>query len=247
MWQNLTIEKSPRRRKNAFLTDTPVYSAFIIISSIIACTILFFIEQFIGVKYIIKTAAKLLLFISIPFFYGFILKKENLTDVLRIRNINRESFLKGLLFGTAFVIILIGGYYFLSSNIDLNSISLELENKLGINSGNFIYVALYISLINSFLEEFFFRGFVFLNLRENLNKYVSYGFSAFIFSLYHIGIFIKWFNPFIFFLSLAGLIIVGLLFNEMDAKPENILNSWISHIMANCAIMFIGFIMFGLI
>lgn len=247
MWQNLTIEKSPRRRKNVFLTEPSEYMPFIIISSIIACAILFFVEQFIGVDYIIKTAIKLLLFISIPFFYGFILKKENFSDILRLENINKESFLKGIIFGIAFVIILIGGYYFLRSYIDLNYISSQLENNLGVSGKNFIYVALYISFINSFLEEFFFRGFIFLNLNKSLNKYISYGFSALIFALYHIGIFIKWFNPFIFFLSIAGLIIVGLLFDEMDAKPKNILNSWISHIMANCAIMFIGLIMFGII
>lgn len=246
MWQNITIEKSPRRRKNVFLTEAPEYLAFIIISSIIACAILFFVEQFIGVSYIIKTAIKLLLFISIPFFYGFILKKESFLDILRLRNVNRESFLKGLLFGISFVVILIGGYYLLRSYIDLNYISFQLENNLGVNAKNFVYVALYISFINSFLEEFFFRGFVFLNLNDSLNKYISYGFSALIFALYHIGIFIKWFNPFIFFLSIAGLIIVGLLFDEMDAKPKNIINSWISHIMANCAIMFVGLIMFGI-
>ena len=32
---------------------------------------------------------------------------------------------------------------------------------MGVNAGNFVFVALYISIVNSLLEEFFFRGFAF--------------------------------------------------------------------------------------
>ena len=40
---------------------------------------------------------------------------------------------------------------------------------MGITAGNFLWVAIYISVMNSFLEEFFFRGFGFITLKKYVN------------------------------------------------------------------------------
>lgn len=247
MWQNLTIEKSPKHRRNIFTMKIPTYRGYILLSSFLACAVLFLLEQYIGVNYLVKTTAKLLLFISIPLFYVYILKKDDTSKYLRLRSKNKSAVLIGLICGILFAAILIGGYYLLKAYIDLKPISSELEGRLKITPVNFIYAALYISFINSFLEEFFFRGFIFLNLYEEDYKILSYVFSSILFAIYHIAIFKNWFSPVIFAMSLVGLTIVALFFNLMDRKSKSIFSSWISHMLANCAIMFIGFIMFGII
>ena len=43
-----------------------------------------------------------------------------------------------------------------------NERSLPHPDEVLVMAGNFLYVSLYISLMNSFLEEFFFRGFGFI-------------------------------------------------------------------------------------
>lgn len=43
--------------------------AYIIISSLAACIILYLLEQVIAVDYLTKTIAKLILFIAIPYIY----------------------------------------------------------------------------------------------------------------------------------------------------------------------------------
>lgn len=58
---------------------------------------------------------------------------------------------------------------------------------MSVNADNFIYVALYISFINSLLEEFFFRGYVFLILKKDSSLKFAYGFSSLMFAFYHVG------------------------------------------------------------
>ncbi len=247
MWQNLTIEKSPKHRRNMFEMEVPTYAAYILFSSFIACAALFLLEQYIGVNYLIKTAAKLLLFISIPLFYGYFLKRHDASRYLRLRSGNKNTILIGLISGVIFAAILFGGYYLLKSYIDLKPVYSELEGRLKITPMNFIYAALYITFFNSFIEEFFFRGFIFLNLYEEGYKILSYVFSSLLFAAYHVAIFKNWFSPVIFVISLVGLTVVALFFNLMNRKSKSIFNSWISHMLADCTIMVIGFMMFGII
>ncbi|TAH63854.1 MAG: CPBP family intramembrane metalloprotease, partial [Gottschalkiaceae bacterium] len=103
------------------------------------------------------------------------------------------------------------------------------------------------TFINSFLEEFFFRGFIFLNLYKLGFKKGAYIFSSILFSLYHIGIFKNWFNPLLIILAVSGLISVGFIFNYIDTKSKSFINSWIVHILADAAIMLIGLRMFNML
>ena len=108
-------------------------------------------------------------------------------------------------------------------------------------------VGIYITLGNSFLEEFFFRGFIFLNLYNQGYKKIAYIYSSLLFGVYHIAIFKTWFSPLLTVLALLGLVIAGIVFNWIDTKSENFINSWIVHILADSAIIIIGMGMFGII
>lgn len=222
-------------------------SLYIILSSLVSCVILYLIEQGIGVSYVVKTMAKLLIFVPIPLLYIKYIKKETLLEGLKIKKMTRKDLLFGLASGSVFFIILLIAYYILGSFIDFNSILAELQTKLKITPLGFIFVALYITLGNSFLEEFFFRGYIFLNLYENGMKWTAYLYSALLFALYHIIIFKSWFTPPIMALAIFGLASVGVIFNWMDLKSKNFLNSWIAHALADAAIMLIGFRLFGML
>jgi membrane protease YdiL (CAAX protease family) len=153
----------------------------------------------------------------------------------------------GLILGIIFFTILLSVYFILRQYIDLDTISQNLRQNLKVTASNFIFVAAYITFGNSFIEEYFFRGFIFLRLYENGSRKTAYIFSSLLFSLYHIMMFKDWFTLPIFLLAVTGLAGVGFLFDFMDIKYKNIYNSWISHILADSAIMLIGFRMFGLI
>jgi membrane protease YdiL (CAAX protease family) len=220
---------------------------YIIFSSLLACILLYFIEQVLVVSYVIKTLIKVLFFILIPYIYLKNIKKQQLSKSISYKSIDKHHLKMGFLFGIlSFVIILIA-YYILRNFIDLQGISEELQQKSNITASSFIFVGLYITLGNSFLEEYFFRGFIFLNLYELKSKRFAYIYSSLLFGLYHIGIFKTWFNIQLVGIALLGLICIGFVFCWLDTKSKNFINSWIVHILADSAIIIIGLKMFGMI
>ena len=102
----------------------------------------------------------------------------------------------GLSIGVYFFIIIL--FFLLRDYIDLDVIRNNLLAKENITASNFVYVSLYISFVNSFLEELFFRGFMFLSLAKSGSRRFAYSISSLAFSLYHVAIISAWFNIWIF-------------------------------------------------
>ncbi|NLM72443.1 MAG: CPBP family intramembrane metalloprotease [Clostridiaceae bacterium] len=221
--------------------------AYIIATSFMACTILYLLEQAIAVDYVTKTIAKIVLFVVIPYIYLKFVKKSAIKDSLNLGRFDASTLKLGFILGLASFAILIAAYFIFRGFIDFDSIAHELQSKSKITPSNFILVGLYISFGNSFLEEFFFRGYVFLNLYNEGAKKLGYIYSSVLFAVYHIAIFKTWFNPALMGLALLGLIIVGLVFDWLDTKTENFMNSWLLHILADSAIIIIGLKMFDMI
>ncbi|EYE88618.1 CAAX amino terminal protease [Fervidicella metallireducens AeB] len=220
---------------------------YIFLSSLAVCALLYFVEQIMMVDYLTKTLTKVLLFTLVPILYIKFIKKKSLREALNLKKMDINNFKLGLLFGVVSFLIVFGAFLILRNYIDLNSIASELQSKSKITPGNFIFVGLYITIGNSFLEEFFFRGYIFLNLYEQGYKKTAYVFSAVLFGLYHIAIFKTWFNIELILLALSGLIGVAIIFNWLNTKSNNFINSWIVHILADSAIILIGMRMFNLI
>lgn len=213
---------------------------YIVFSSLVACIILYVVEQVAMADYLTKTLSKVFLFTFVPFLYIKFIKKTNISDALNLKLLDKKSLKLGLLFGIASFGVILVTYYILKDFIDFNSIVTEMEEKSNITPTNFLLVGTYITFGNSFLEEFFFRGFIFLSLYELGHRKFAYIYSSLLFAIYHIGIFQTWFNPWLIALALLGLVIVAFVFNWLNTKTRNFLNSWIVHILADMAIIFIG-------
>ena len=220
---------------------------YIILSSLLGCGLLYFIEQVAMVDYLVKTLSKVVLFTLIPFIYIKYVKKTTIRKALNLRNIDKRNWKLGFVFGIASFVILLLTYYFVKDYMDLQGIVAEMEEKSKITPANFLLVGAYITFGNSFLEEFFFRGFIFLNLYELTSKKIAYIFSSVLFAVYHMGIFMTWFNVWLIALALTGLVIIGFVFNWLNTGSRNFLNSWIVHILADAAIILIGMRLLGMI
>ena len=139
--------------------------------------------------------------------------------------------------------VILGGYFLIRPFFDFSGIAGKLTQNAGVTKDNFLYVSLYISFVNSLLEEFFFRGFLFSNLKTASTRGFAYGFSAVTFSLYHVAMMIGWFNLWLYALVLAGLAVGGVIFNYLNEKLGCIYASWLTHMFANFAINTIGFLL----
>lgn len=221
-------------------------SLFIIISVLACCIIMTLIDTIVQPAYFMKSIWKILLFLMIPMIY-FIIHKDERDNVKQLFIPNKNSFLISVLLGIGVYIIIIVAYFIFRGIIDFSSIQESLMKNGGITKDNFIFVAIYISFINSLLEEFFFRSYAFISLKNQTNKLFAYIFSSVLFAFYHVGMTMGWFHPIIYILTMLSLAVGGCIFNYLNEKLECIYSSWFVHMFANFAINTIGFMLFNII
>lgn len=210
--------------------------ALCILSAVVfSCLVMALVEAVLRPGYLIKSAIKLLLF------SGFGLALGHPKELLRPKGLGPAVVLGGGIY-----VFLLLAFFLFRSFLDLSAIAAGLRSKEGVSAENFLWVALYISLVNSLLEELLFRGLAYLKLRRYTSGRFAGIFSAAAFALYHVAILNGWFDWWIYGLCLLGLFLGGLLFNALDRRGS-ILPSWIAHASANLAINTIGAMMFGLL
>ena len=217
----------------------------IMIITVLSIIAMFLVDYFIQPGYLIKSMFKIILFLTIPLIFVKVGRSISIKNYFKISS--KKQLLISLGLGIGVYIIILGAYFILKSFINLDNIQDILLESLNVDKDNFIFVALYISFFNSLLEEFFFRGFIFLSLLKTSGRYKAYIISAFAFAIYHVAIMVGWFNIALFLVALSGLFIGALIFNYLNEKNNNIYNSWLVHMFANFAINTVGFIMFGII
>lgn len=223
---------------------------YIFFIGLLTTILLYISDQVLTLNYMTKAGIKIILFSVFPIIY-FIKTGENVLkdSLLNIRKnkVNKQRMKLSLFLGISVFFVIIGAYVFLQKYIDNNQLIIEFEEKYKINRHNIIYYSLYITFINSLLEEFFFRGFLFLNMKRLGYRKIAYVFSSLIFAIYHIANFQNWFLIGVFILAISGLFIGGCLFNYLDEEQDTFLNSWFVHICADLGIILIGLRIFGII
>ena len=214
----------------------------IIITVVLACIAMGVVDAVIQPGYAAKSLVKILLFLLIPFGYLFFDKSCRLNALLKP---DKKGITIAVLAGCLVFGVVLGAYFLFKDVFDFSALTKSLTQTTGVNARNFIWVAIYISFVNSLLEEFFFRGFAFLTLKRFSSRSFAYVFSALCFAVYHIAMMIGWFGLPVILISLAGLFAGGIIFNAFDEKYGNIYISWLVHMFANFATNAIGFILFA--
>ena len=209
---------------------------------IIACIVMCIVDAVIQPGYAIKSAIKIIMFLLIPIVYGLFLKEFNIKNLMKP---DKKGLCIALCLGFLIYGVVLGAYWIFKDVFDFSALTGSLNETTGVNKSNFIWVAIYISFVNSLLEEFFFRGFSFITLKKLTSRRFAYVFSSMAFALYHIAMMIGWFGLPVILISLVGLFIGGMIFNRFDEKSENIYLSWLIHMFANFATNTIGFILFA--
>lgn len=190
------------------------------------------IEQGLEVSYGWKTAAKITLFVVIPF----LLFRSSRLPFLRFRHTDKQQVRLSLLLGIATMLVIVIAFLLVQPMLDLEALRLDLVDA-GITRFSYPFIALYIMLGNSWIEEFFFRGILKELFGQSKLRFVL---PPFFFAIYHIAIFLPWFTLPILLLAIGGLWIGGLLFQWINEKSGTILPSWIIHIFADIGILLVG-------
>lgn len=211
---------------------------------VVFCVLMAAIDGIFKANYFVKSAIKFILFLILPAVYSFYDKDIRIKEVFKPL---KSGISLALILGVSVYGIILGGYLLLKNVFDFSQITGTLTKNIGVTGKNFIFVSLYISFVNSLLEEFFFRGFAFFNLKRLSGRKFACLFSAAVFAIYHIAMMIGWFKIDVFLIVMTGLFAGGLIFNFLNEKSGTIYPSWLVHMFANFAINTIGFILFGII
>jgi membrane protease YdiL (CAAX protease family) len=220
---------------------------YIIEVSLAACITLYLVEQFFAFDYVAKTAVKIVLFTAAPCIYYTLLKGSPSPVSLSLRKTKRPAIGPELLLGAVSFTSILCLYFLLGRFIDFGAIVAELGAKSKVDASNFPLIGAYIVFGNSFLEELFFRGFVFLGLYRQGFRRLAYLYSSVLFGAYHIAVLGTWISTLFLMLAVSGLALAGIIFAWLDSRSGSITNSWIVHIAADAAVVLVGMNMFNLI
>lgn len=232
------------QRKEVFIMKEKKKFLYIIIPSVIAIAIMYCVDNIICPDYFLKSLIKVILFGGCVVLFGVTCKENTLKENFHLKK--KKSFLVCAVIALLTYGVILGGYALIKDFIDPEQITGNMFAKGNISKDNFLWVALYISAINSFLEEIFFRGFLFLQIKKQGYRKIAYSVSAFFFAIYHIGIVASWFNIWIFILIIFLLYIAGVILNKATESCDSFLGSWMIHIFANLGINTIGCYLLGI-
>jgi uncharacterized protein len=220
--------------------NSPSFKNRLMISIFVFISLFFFIfESTLAINYWQKSFMKIALFVVVPLTISY--------KSFRFSKIDCKALIQSLLLGLIIYFTILGGFVIIQSIISLDVIRESLLAQVNVNRDNFIFVALYISFINSWIEEFFFRGFGYFKIKPILGKYMSMILSSLLFAIYHISIVRDWAHPLLVVLAILGLFFVGIFFILLNERNHNVLSSWMVHMFANLAINTIGLHMFNII
>ena len=212
--------------------------AWVVAVSLACGAVMALVDGVLKHGYAVKSAIKVALFSLMPLLASVLDRNVKYLPLLKPK---KKGLLPAFLIGICIYAVIVGAYWIVSPFFDFSGIADSLKRDVGVTGENFLFVSLYISLVNSFLEEFFFRGFTFTNLKTLWGRGAAYCFSAALFSLYHVAMMGGWFSPLLFLLVMLGLGAGGVIFNYLNEKMDTIYCSWLAHMFANFAINTIGF------
>ena len=222
------------------MEKTKKNAIIVLLLSLALCVCMGLVDAILSPPYAVKSAIKLVLFGAIPVLYLILTKS---LDPKKLFSLKKQHIKLIVPLAVGIFAVIMIAFFALRNFIDFSSVTDSVTADAGVTRENFIFVALYIALINSLLEEFFFRGFCFFSLRP-LGTPFSYVASALLFSAYHVAFMDGWLSPVIFALSLLGMAIGGAIFAFLNHKTESLLPSYFVHMSSNLATNLIGIIMF---
>ncbi len=136
---------------------------WIVIMVILACFCMGYVDAVLRPGYVLKSVIKILLFMGLPLLYSRLDRDFSFRGLFRS---DRKGILTALAAGAGVYVLILGSYFVLKDFFDFSALTTALTAQTGVAKDNFLWVSIYISFVNSLLEEFFFRGFAFLALKR---------------------------------------------------------------------------------
>jgi membrane protease YdiL (CAAX protease family) len=114
----------------------------------------------------------------------------------------------------------------------------------GIESAfGFLLLAVFYSLVHSLFEELYWRRLVYGGLRRHLPVGAATVLGGLAFASHHVLLLVGYLNGFTLFSVIGGLSVagVGMLWSWLYERSGRLAGAWVSHVLVDAALMWIGF------
>lgn len=154
----------------------------------------------------------------------------------------KKSLIGGL-FSGMFLLFLMGGLYFAGRDFWLGFKSQILESAKGFDILHYyILFSLFLSIIHSFLEEYYWRWFVLNGLMTKFKRNTAIIISSLAFASHHFIIILNFTNLWLALIASVGIFLVSCYWCQLYLKTQTLSGSWLSHFFADMIIMYIGYL-----
>lgn len=155
----------------------------------------------------------------------------------------KKSIVVGLISGLLIVGVVIL-LYFLMSEFLLFFVSNVVTAAEGLNFlDHYILFSLFISVIHSFLEEYYWRWFVLNGLMLRLSRTMSIVIASLAFASHHFIVVLQFVPLYLAVIATVLIFLLGVFWSELYLRTKNIVGAWISHFFADVVIMAIGYLL----
>ena len=137
-------------------------------------------------------------------------------------------------------IIVVGAWIFGVQHMDLAPLRTEVQ-KMGLNSAlPYLAGAAGWTFVNSLLEEYVYRWFIFRQCEALMKGWVAVIVSATIFTAHHVIAVSQYLDPLLTFLASTGVFAGGVIWSWLYMRYRSIWPCWLSHVLADIAVFGIG-------
>jgi uncharacterized protein len=153
----------------------------------------------------------------------------------------RTSVITGIISGS----LIAAGMFLLQSPLHpVMSANIPLIRSKAVQLGfldHYWSFAIFLSLGNSLMEEYYWRWFVFGSLRRSLGFPTSMILSSIAFGAHHFVVLSQYFPPLWTAFFGSAVVLGGMFWCFLYEKQKTILGSWISHIIVDLGLLTIGY------
>lgn len=229
--------KNTPAKANTSLVAARSFDLIDLLIVVIGITLYIYVARVWQPTYMVKSATKALVFVLIPLASSFLLRQD--ISWLRLRMAWTEAkkyLIRVMLIAAACItfLLLISGT--LNEFFNVASIISEVKSRTNASKQLVLASLVYISVVNSFMEEVYFRGFLLVRLEGRYGYRPASWISALLFSAYHLITFRSWFSPPLLLLVLSALTFAGLVLNHITIRYRSLLSVWLIHALMNLTI-----------
>ena len=209
---------------------------FTLIATVVLPLAIILAQLAAGVTGAIGYSAYKIAFLLLPLIYCRLHGISVRRDVLKLQNW-RRGLKWTLALGLLAILIFWGAYFALGDLLlDRSKIVAKIGTQFSVNSRTVFVIAPITIVLNSLLEEFFYRGFAF-GLLVQRNRAVGYVLPAVVFTVQHVLFIYDWMGWVPFAMAVAGLFVFAVVLERMYAETETLVAPWIIHVFGDVAMM----------